>query len=282
MAQKLAAGDWVLVPRTRLILDDTGQPIDPQLAISDQRVQAESVFYRTRVVEVKTVPGPKGPLRTGSISVNGFDGSIVTLHARDAQRHCAGKVGIIIVDDGAARLNPSGGMLVYLKDAYLNYLNLLFSNESVVVLAASNPAALAAQWKIHGADIGFVSIVSHGAAGGEGLVFSGGEVISGSDLVNDILIPLGDPKFFVSSACNSGQEAFAGPFSSARMLCSGFIGPEEPIHSAIACQFTSTFFTYRLLAGLGAQESWTRSSTSLPKCNRFKYWKKGQPVPYSN
>jgi hypothetical protein len=268
MAKNLKIGETVFVPRTLLCFDRNGHPYSSrQAAIQSNDVNAYSIYFRTKVDAVDRAQA--------QITVSNWTGKSVTIHARDALRVQA--IGIIVINDGAPTLTGKS-MLDHLAEAYSSYAQLLLPSSEVIRINATSKATLKQEWITKSDKFHFAIIIAHGHVNGEGLAFNVDGLVSSSDLA-DIFSTTNNPKTFISAACYTGTIGFAGIFSANRRACNSFIGPNEALHSSIACHFINTFLTFRLLAGLGTQEAWSRARLSVPDCNTMNYWKEGKLVP---
>lgn len=165
-----------------------------------------------------------------------------------------------------------------LGKSVLQFLRLLLSDDHVRSYSIRTTGELETLWAADHNLFSHVVVIGHGSPAGLGFI---GQTVTGAGLA-DLLIssagPSLTPKTFVSLACATGRQAFAGGFSSEEACCRLFVAPFHQVHGAAASNFFQSFLAALLLEGKPAQTAFRASSRGIVSGSHFRLWKQGSLV----
>lgn len=242
MARNLNVDDMVYVPKNRIGLS----------------VENGSAFHHTKVLE-KRDRSIKVALPKQAIS----DWITAGCAHRD--------LGVLILRVGDFETETT--LLDPLAKSLLQYCRLLLPDDQVHLEECRSHAELSHRWPKLSPAYSHVLLVAHGS---KNAVKFGVDGWSDPTKWDELIDGRGQKrKIFMSLACQTGYQAFAGEFS--RLTCCSYaLAPFHSVHGAVASQFYQTFLAYHLLEGESAGVAFKHASDAVPGGKSFRLWQNGK------
>lgn len=224
----------------------------------DPHLEGPRCVFQTKVLRMEERSVVANHPRTG--------GGEIKVAASFAHRRVG--VAIIRIGDGKSE----AGLLDPLAKSVLQFFRLLLSDDLVWLIEVRSLAELTKMWKDVEPMTSHVVLIAHGFS--EGLTFLIDGDVSATQVLQAFPHMGGDPRRFISLACETGRNPFAGEFSAGEGVES-FVAPYHSIHGALASQFCQAYYIHHVFDGRTSAPAYRWAKKSMPTGVNFTFWRDG-------
>lgn len=185
-------------------------------------------------------------------------------------------LGVLIVRIGDCNFGSEAMLLGPLSKSVLQHCRLLLRDDMVFHLRVRSVEELRRFWVDNHWLVSHLIVVGHGSE--NGLTFGVDGRVDPATFAAALTVADVEPKVILSLACRTGRAGFAKALSRSTPVASAVVGPLDPVHGAVASQFSQTFLAHHLLAGSSLRVAFKNAKAGVPTGAVFRMWAAGQHV----